>query len=172
MSQTSYIVSKAVLLMCMNCHISLQLAENVFQLLKLLPYPQHYPSKTWGPGDRVTYKGAHPCCTLNYQSLFTSSWSLYPLTSISPFSLATDNRHSLFVSLNLAFLDSTYKWYSRVFVLDLFYLTWYPEGPSKLSQTQDFILPPGWILFLCVCVWCIHMHIHMPHLLYSSLMDM
>ena len=53
----------------------------------------------------------------------------------------------------LAFLDSVYKWYQRVFVFNLFYLEWCSQGPTKLLQMKEMEGFPFMWLNISLCVY-------------------
>ena len=107
------------------------------------------------------------------------SGSLYPLTNISPFSppspepLATTPLLS--VPPGLSFLDSTYKWYNRVFVF--LCLTYFRYNALRIHPgcctRQDFLLSHGWTISHCECIPhlypFIHWRIHIVGFLCNSL---
>lgn len=73
--------------------------------------------------------------------------SLYPLSNISSFPPPQASQPSLYSSVpwSLAFIDSTYKWYSAVFVC-LSVSDWLSTMPSSFTQVvMNIRIPFSWL---------------------------
>ena len=98
---------------------------------------------------------------------------LHPLLAPQPWSLATTNLFSVFMSLVFLFVCLFHiqeKLYSVCpSPSDLLHLARYPRGPSTLSQMAKFHSFYGWIIPpLCVCV-CVCVCVHHSVFIHSSI---